>query len=198
MLSDEALAAAVIQGETEKFEELMRRYQTPVFAIIYRMCRHYQDTEDIAQEVFLNVYQKMYQFDVERKFSSWLYRIAINTCITVMRKKNKVVNINFDETYIQGQLDLAVPDHENPEKLLENQELRANIKAALEKLRPTYKVIIILRYQMDFSNGEIAEILGVTRENVEVRIHRAREALRQIIIKQWSERGQAHELPASK
>lgn len=197
MFTDEILAEKVLHGETDHFEELVRRYQQPVFAIIYRMTSQYQEAEDLTQEVFLNIYQKLYQFDTSKKFSPWIYRIAVNTCITAMRKKNKVVNINFDETYTR-QHDTNINYHyTDPELVFERKELKEEIKLAIENLPPNYKSVIILRYQMDFNNQEIADILGVSKENVEVKVHRARKALRKIIIEKWEERGLKNELPAN-
>lgn len=191
------LAEKVLHGETDHFEELVRRYQQPVFAIIYRMTSQYQEAEDLTQEVFLNIYQKLYQFDTSKKFSPWIYRIAVNTCITAMRKKNKVVNINFDESYIR-QYDTNINYHyTDPELVFARKELKEEIKLAIENLPPNYKSVIILRYQMDFNNQEIADILGVSKENVEVKVHRARKALRKIIIEKWEERGLKNELPAN-
>lgn len=191
------LAEKVLHGETDHFEELVRRYQQPVFAIIYRMTSQYQEAEDLTQEVFLNIYQKLYQFDTSKKFSPWIYRIAVNTCITAMRKKNKVININFDESYIR-QYDTNINYHyTDPELVFARKELKEEIKLAIENLPPNYKSVIILRYQMDFNNQEIADILGVSKENVEVKVHRARKALRKIIIEKWEERGLKNELPAN-
>ena len=84
--TDKQLIEQILSGNTDAFSELMKRYQQPVFTIIYRMTGKYQDSEDITQEVFLTVYQKLYQFDQSKNFAPWLYRIAVNTCITAMRK----------------------------------------------------------------------------------------------------------------
>lgn len=197
MLTDEAIAERVLQGETALFEELVKRYQQPVFSIIYRMIGQYQESEDIAQDVFLNVYQKLYQFDCDKKFSPWIYRIAVNTCITAIRKKNKVININFDETYIK-QYDYNLNfNYFDPELVFENQELKEEIKKAIDALPLNYKTIIILRFQMELTNQEIADVLRISKENVEVKVHRARKALRKIILDKWNEGRFKNELPAN-
>lgn len=196
MLSDEMLVAESLSGEISAFEELVNRYKNQVFAIIYRMTGQYQEAEDISQEVFLLVYQKLYQFDPAKKFSPWLYRIAVNTCISSLRKKKKVVSINFEENLISyKQIDYS---HDNsPDTILENKELRQEIQHAISQLNENYRLVIILRYQMDFSNQEIAEIIGTSRENVDVKLHRARKALRKILLQNLGERGKVNELPAN-
>lgn len=196
LISDEMLVAQTLEGDISAFEEIVDRYKNTVFAIVYRMLGQYQEAEDVAQDVFLTVYQKLYQFDQSKKFAPWINRIAVNTSISTLRKKNKVITINFDEAYIyDNKNDTA---HYNPEKVYERKEILDEIKNAIEELPESYKTVIILRYQMDYSNQEIADILEISRENVEVKVHRARKALRKIIVQKWDKRGAAHELPSNK
>ena len=198
MYTDKQLVEQVLGGNTAAFEELMKRYQQPVFTIIYRMIGKYQDSEDIAQDVFLTVYQKLYQFDQTKNFSPWLYRIAVNTCITAMRKKKKVVNISLHEDFseqIEPNYDYSKFD---PQTILEQKELREVIKSSIEKLPENYKIVIVLRYDMGLTNQEIADILHITKDNVEVKIHRARKALRKIIMETGIKGGMSHELPTNR
>ena len=191
MQTDEMLTAHTLRGEVSAFEELVNRYKNSVFAIIYRMTGQYQEAEDISQEVFLNVYQKLYQFDKTKKFSPWIHRIAINTCITALRKKNKVALINFDETFL-NQHQWEEPNYYgSPDIVLERSELRSEIAAALKELPMSYQSVLVLRYQLDLNNQEIADTLGVNKENVEVKIHRARKSLRKILIQKYEERGES-------
>jgi RNA polymerase sigma-70 factor (ECF subfamily) len=189
------LTAHTLQGEISAFEELINRYKNSVFAIIYRMTGQYQEAEDISQEVFLNVYQKLYQFDSSKKFSPWIHRIAINTCISALRKKNKVALLNFDESFLNQHQWEDTYNYGNPDIVLERSELRSEITAALNQLPVSYRSVLVLRYQLDLNNQEIADTLGVNKENVEVKIHRARKALRNILIQKWEERGKIDELP---
>lgn len=196
MLSDEMLAQSILDGETAAFEELLNRYKKSVFTIAYRMMGNYHEAEDISQEVFVCVYNKLYQFDRSKKFSPWIHRIVVNTCISTMRKRNKVVALNFDESFVPHYDVEQNEVSEDPHLVFEKKELKTEIDAALMELPESYRVVIILRYQLDLKNQEIAEIMDVSRENVEVKIHRARKALRKIIIKRWSEGGRQDELPA--
>lgn len=193
MLSDEILAEQTLKGDISAFEEIVNRYKKSVFAVVYRMIGQYQEAEDITQEIFLNVYEKIYQFDKSKKLSPWVHRIAVNTSISALRKKKKIININFDEAFIgsDSYSDFSVT---NPQIIMERKELKAEVNNAIMELPESYRIVIILRYQMEFSNQEIAEVIGTSRENVEVRIHRARKALRRIILSKCQERGILNEL----
>jgi RNA polymerase sigma-70 factor, ECF subfamily len=189
LLTDEMLTAHTLRGEVSAFEELINRYKHSVFAIIYRMTGQYQEAEDISQEVFLNVYQKLYQFDITKKFSPWIHKIAINTCISALRKKNKIALLNFDEAFLNQNQGEEPYNYGNPDIVLERSELRAEIISALDELPSNYRAVLVLRYQLDLNNQEIADTLGVNKENVEVKIHRARKSLRRILVKKWDEMG---------
>ena len=196
MINDELLAAKALGGDLGAFEELVNRYKKSVFTIVYRIIGQYQEAEDITQEVFLIIYEKLYQFDVGKKFAPWIHRIAVNTTITALRKKKKVVNVMFDETYIQD--NVTGSDLDDPQVIFERNELSSFINEVIMELPENYRIIIALRYQMDYSNGEIAEVLGISKENVEVKVHRARKAMRNLYMKKLVQRGMPHELPASR
>lgn len=198
MLSDESLACKSLNGDMSAFEELVNRYKRPVFSIVYRMIGQYQEAEDITQEVFINVYEKLYQFDSNKKFGPWIYRIATNASISALRKKKKVITLDFDEAYGKAYEDYYTAGSTDPQLMFEREELKFFTDKAINELPENYRVVIMLRYQMDLNNQEIAEVLGVTKENVEVRVHRARKALRKIVEKHWEERGLQYELPASR
>lgn len=196
LLTDEMLATRTLDGEVSAYEELVTRYNKSVFAIVYRMTGNFQDAEDITQDVFITVYQKLYQFDGDKKFAPWLHKIAINTCISSLRKKKKVVVLNFDESYMKQYEHENYYNYEDPDLIYEKKELKAEIESALLELPESYRLILVLRYQMDLNNQEIAEVVGLSRENIEVKVHRARKALRRILLRRWEERGNHDELPS--
>ncbi len=198
MISDESLAFQSLGGDISAFEELVNRYKKPVFSIVYRMIGHYQEAEDITQDVFVNVYQKLYQFDSNKKFAPWIYRIATNASISALRKKKKIVTLDFDEAYGKAYEDYYTAHSGDPQLMFEREELKHFIYEAINELPESYRAVVILRYQMDLNNQEIAEVLGVSKENIEVKVHRARKALRKIVEKRWNERGLEYELPASR
>lgn len=199
MLTDENLAALVLDGKLSAFEELVNRYKNSIFGIVYRIIGQYQEAEDVCQEVFIIVYEKLYQFDPTRKFSPWINRIAINTSISHIRKKKKVITLAFDES-MYNQYDVPYPIYyrDDPESVVAEKELAQEIDAAIQALPDSYREVLILRYRLDLSNQEIADTLGISRENVEVKTHRARKALRNILLHKWNEKGLAYELPANR
>ncbi|MEN6348986.1 MAG: sigma-70 family RNA polymerase sigma factor [Syntrophomonas sp.] len=196
MISDEMLAAQTLNGDVSAFEEIVNRYKKAVFAIVYRISGQYQEAEDISQEIFINVYEKLYQFDSDKKFAPWIHRIAVNTSISALRRKKNIVNFDFDEGVAVNYQDYCSFKVIDPQVVLEKKELKEEISAAIMELPESYRLVITLRYQMDLDNQEIADILGVSRENIEVRVHRARNALRKVILLKWQERGIIDGLPA--
>lgn len=199
MLTDENLAALALEGKLSAFEELINRYKNSIFGIVYRIIGQYQEAEDVCQEVFIIVYEKLYQFDPGRKFAPWINRIAINTSISNIRKKKKVITLAFEESmYNQNDVPYSVSYKDDPELMFEEKELEQEINAAIQALPDSYREVIILRYRLDLSNQEIADTLSISRENVEVKIHRARKALRNILLHKWNEKGLTYELPANR
>ncbi|MDD2509744.1 MAG: sigma-70 family RNA polymerase sigma factor [Syntrophomonas sp.] len=190
MISDELLAEQALLGNIAAFEELVNRYKKSVFAIVYRITGHYQDAEDISQEVFFTLFEKLYQFDRQKKFSPWLHRIAVNTSISALRKKKNIINLNFDESFVSISFNKQSHfDTGDPQLFMEREELRKEIGTAIMQLPESYRTVIALRYQMEFNNQEIADILGVSKDNIEVKVHRARMALRKRILNNRKERG---------
>lgn len=184
--SDEALADQVIKGDLAAFEELVSRYQKPVFKVAYRMVGQKEEAEDLVQEVFIHVYQKMGHFDPAKRFKPWLYRVAVNTCISRLRRKQKVVFLSFDDA-LTGSVESNAARSISPDKNIEMQELQKEVHQAVLEMPENYRAMIILRYQLDLTNPEIAEILSITKENVEVRMHRAHKHLRRILLARMAE-----------
>ncbi len=179
---DEILVMATLNGDMDAFEELMVRYQKMVFKAAYRLMGQKEEAEDMVQEVFMIVYRKMHLFNPEKKFSSWLYRIAVNTCISKLRSRKNTIPAPFDDAILtptEGRPQIEM----DPQAFLEQKELRDEIWQAANQLPENYRIVLTLRYQMNLSNQEIADTLQIKKDNVEVRIHRARKALRQQLLK---------------
>ena len=157
------------------------------------MVGQYQEAEDISQEVFILICERC-TVDRKKKLSPWIHRIAVNTAISSLRKKKNVVNLSFDESFGKAYDNYSMINEFDPQLLFERKELAEVINDALMELPESYRVILTLRFQMDFKNQEIAEVLGVSKENVEVKIHRARKALRKILMIKLSE--ELHEMSA--
>ncbi|NLW44935.1 MAG: sigma-70 family RNA polymerase sigma factor [Syntrophomonadaceae bacterium] len=195
--SDEILAQQVINGNLTAFEELVTRYQKPIFKLAYRMVGQKEEAEDLTQEVFIHLYQKITHFNPEKKFKPWLYRVAVNTCISRLRRKRKVIFLGFDDA-LAGSVDLDNVPAVSPEKNVEIQELQRELFQAVLEMPENYRAMIVLRYQLDLTNSEIAETLGITRENVEVRMHRAHKNLRRILLGRLAEGRFEYEVQAGR
>ena len=186
-VSDADVVAWAQDGHEPAFRELIRRYQRPVFSLIYRMVRDRETAEDLAQETFVKVLNAIDTYRPEHKFSSWIFKIANNTAIDQLRRKE------LDTLSLEGAPDAVTPERqaatalqigsggESPLEEIEARELGAQIEAAIGKLRPEYRACIILRHVEGRPYEEIAEILGLPLGTVKTYIHRARGELRELL-----------------
>ncbi len=182
---DHELVARARKGSQAAYRELLGRYQRPVFSLVYRMVRDREQAEDLAQETFVKVFNNIERYDPKYKFSSWIFKIATNLTIDVIRKKEPVTvsldgsrNATSDDEIEATRITVA-SDDENPEELLEARELGAEIEVAIGRLRPEYRTAILLRHVEGNAYEEIAEIMGVPLGTVKTYIHRARGELRE-------------------
>ncbi len=176
---DKQLVKLVLGGSQDAFRDLVRRYQRPVYALILRMLRDPSDAEELAQEVFVKAYLALDSFDPSRKFSSWLFKIAHNASIDVLRKK-RLPTVALETEEERGLDPLAVvPDRrtESPASRVERGQLAQAIEIALGRLRPAYREMMILRFQEGMAYEEIAEVTGLPLGTVKTHLHRARKAM---------------------
>jgi len=180
---DFELIQAINSGQTDKFHDLVKRYEQSLYNFSLRMCRDPSDAEDMIQETFLNVFRYLKGFRYETKFKNWLYKVAASTCIK-KRRKSKFApekELSLDDFHPENQTD--VPEHVPDwalmplDKLL-NQELSNTINQEILSLPKKYRLVIVLRDIEGFSTGETAQILSLSPSNVKVRLHRARLYLR--------------------
>jgi RNA polymerase sigma-70 factor, ECF subfamily len=177
---EEKLIKKVKLGDREAFADLVELYKDKVYHVSYRMVGNAMEAEDIAQETFLRVYSNIGSYDPSYKFSTWIYRIATNLSIDLLRKRKQTLSLDKQVEGSDG-LDwhdrLADPD-KGPEEALLTGELQAEVQNAMETLSPKYKSIMILRYLEDLSLTEISEIVKLPITTIKTRIHRGREALK--------------------
>lgn len=184
-LPDTELIAKAIGGREEGFEELVRRYQRPIIAYVYRMLNNYDASLDVTQEVFIKVYNSLARYSSEYKFSTWLYRIAHNAAIDYMRK-NSVSQQSIEAENADGSYQLQIESpNPSPEQERERSEWRREIESVVKCLPTVYRELILLRHAQDLSYDEIAEITNLPLGTVKNRLFRAREMMREI----FSDRG---------
>lgn len=182
LVSDADLVTSAISGGEASFEELVRRYQRPIVSYVYRMLNDYDASLDVAQEVFIKVYNSLDRYSCDYKFSTWLYRIAHNAAIDHLRRNSfnaqSLETENGDGTY---QLQIESPNP-TPEQDRERSEWRAEIEMVVRQLPAAYRDLILLRHSRDMSYDEIAEITGLPLGTVKNRLFRAREMMRGLLV----------------
>ncbi len=180
---DHALVDQVLAGDRDAFTALLQRHQRMIFNFMYRMIGERSDAEDLTQEVFLKAYEALPRFRGESAFGTWLYRIAHNHCVNVLKRKGREIpatELANDASHgnpLTRSPDPAAP----PDELLEQRELRAVVQAKLAELTPEHRAILVLRDIQGLSYDEIATTLDLEGGTVRSRIHRARMELKEKI-----------------
>ncbi|MCI1693887.1 RNA polymerase sigma factor [Aneurinibacillus aneurinilyticus] len=161
--------ARVLHGDKEAYAHLVNKYKNKVYALLLGMGVAPQDAQDITQESFIKAYRHLATYNQDKKFSSWLYKIAANSCLDAWRKQRREILDEREEEYIET----ASPEHAYLHKE-QAQELRKHIDHLPEK----YRLVLVLRYIDDLSYKEIAEVLDLPLPTVQTHLHRAKKKLR--------------------
>jgi len=183
-LTDQEIVALARQGREAAYRELIGRYQRPVFSLIYRLVRDREKAEDLAQETFIKVLNAIDRYDPSYKFSSWIFKIAHNTSLDHLRKKEPETLSLDGSPHAETQADIeastvtAVSTEETPEDYAASRELGGILETAVARLRPEYRTAVILCHVEGRPYEEIAEIMGVPLGTVKTYIHRARNELK--------------------
>jgi RNA polymerase sigma-70 factor (ECF subfamily) len=186
-LPDADLVSLAQDGREAAYRELIRRYERPVFSLVYRMVRNREVAEDLAQDTFIKVLNHIDRYRPEFKLSSWLFKIANNVAIDHLRKRS-LDTISMDgsphaatSAEIEATtLELAAKQETALEEM-EARELGSAIERAIEGLRPEYRSCIMLRHVEGRSYEEIASLLDLPLGTVKTYIHRARHQLREAL-----------------
>ena len=173
-------------GDTEAFDELVTRYRTRVFSMIYNMVHSEQDAWDLAQDSFLKAWKSIGRFRGQSSFYTWIYRIVMNVTIDWLRKKKiKGGDAEFDDAIQLREIDPAsktVPKTEAlPHQLMERDEIRARIDNAIGQLSPEHRAVILMKEIDDMQYHEIAETLGCSIGTVMSRLFYARKKLQNLL-----------------
>lgn len=181
-LQEQAWIEAARNGDPLAFEQLIHLYEKRVFALTRRMCKNPADAEEAAQETFLAAWQGLKFFRGESSFSTWLYRLASNACVDLLRKEGRHQaaagpSLNDEEVLLEIQ-----DEAPSPHTLAEQAELKEQIEAGLAALPEEYREVLILREIHQQSYDEIAEILSMDLGTVKSRINRGRKRLRKFLL----------------
>ncbi len=183
-LPDADLVALAQEGREAAYRELVRRYERPVFSLIFRMVRDREVSEDLAQDTFIKVLNHIDKYRPEFKLSSWLFKIANNVAIDHLRKRQlETVSIDgspnaLSAAEVEATSFDVVARQESALDEMEARELGSAIERAIQQLRPEYRACIMLRHVEGRSYEEIAATLDLPLGTVKTYIHRARHQLR--------------------
>jgi RNA polymerase sigma-70 factor (ECF subfamily) len=177
---DVLLVRRCLKGEEKAHRQLLSKYRRPVYNLAWRMVGDEEDAKDVTQETFIRAFRALSTYDVNRPFTSWLFRIATNLCIDYLRRRRPNVHSldgmrGADNEYRTADIEDPTP---RPDVRHEMAEQRRMLERMVQGLPPRYKVVILLRHGRELSYNEIAEILNVPVGTVKARIHRAHSLLR--------------------
>jgi RNA polymerase sigma-70 factor (ECF subfamily) len=173
-VGDAELVRRSCSGDRAAFEILLRRYERPVYNAALRMLRNPEDAKDVAQTVFLKVYEHLADYDPKYKFYSWIYRIAVNESLHGLSRRHKVEQIDDDE-----------PDeHPGPDDEAGDAEITHHVQDALMRLKPEYRSVIVLKHLLGLSYEDMGEILQLPEKTVKSRLFTARQLLKDVLLNQ--------------
>ncbi len=170
------LIERVKAGDREAFTGVVNSYRDMIYTLCLRMLHSEADAEEAAQDVFVKAYRSISTFQAKAKFSTWLYRIAYNNCISVIRKKVKMIDL-VDELP-EGEVDER---EMNGVESLSAEDRSRYLKLAMDSLAETDAVVVTLFYYDELSLDEISGITGLTSSNIRIKLHRSRKKMYQVI-----------------
>jgi RNA polymerase sigma-70 factor, ECF subfamily len=167
---DAARVRDCLAGNPQAFAALVEQYEKPVYNVALRMLRNSEDARDIAQSVFLKAYQNLSNYDPQYKFYSWIYRMAINESLNILRVRGRNA----------GPVDEHFPeDGAGPSDILADDQTRDVVLEAVGRLKPEHRAVIVLRYFVERNYEDMGEILGIDAKMVKSRLYTARQLLKE-------------------
>jgi RNA polymerase sigma-70 factor (ECF subfamily) len=170
-MDDADLVDECIKGNPQAFGQIVDRYEKVIFNLAYRMSNSIYDAEDITQNVFIKVYENLRKYNRHYKFFSWLYRMAVNESLNLVKFRKKLDRLDGSH---------AVADP-TPEIKYQQTETEQLIQAALMSLKADYRLVMILKHFQNFSYEEIARVLKISEKKVKSRLYTARQLVGQIL-----------------
>lgn len=178
-MDESRLIRRASDGDADAFNALMGMHERRMYAVALRMCSNPEDAQDCLQEAMLRIYRAISGFKAQSSFSTWVYRITMNTCLDELRRRK-----NRPSTSLDGLLDNGwspTDEEDTPERHAVHTELRANLMRAIQELPEDMRAAVVLRDIQGYSYEEIADILDANVGTIKSRISRAREKLREKI-----------------
>jgi RNA polymerase sigma-70 factor (ECF subfamily) len=174
--TDSSLVTRTLSGDTNAFGELVRRYQSSVFNVCFRLLGERRSAEDLAQETFIRAYQRLDTFDQKREFGPWIRRVSANLCYNHLQKKR------VDQVTLRDEIDSAAfQSNDGPEATVSANERAEQIRTALASLPDHYRLVLELRHFQGMNYDEIAQALGLPLNTIKSHLFRARKQLAKIL-----------------
>ncbi|MEN0052852.1 MAG: sigma-70 family RNA polymerase sigma factor [Mucilaginibacter sp.] len=180
-LSDEAIINRVLQGETDLYENLMRKYNERLYRISLSIVQNDKEAEDVMQIAYINAYRQLGSFRHQCSFGTWLTRILINESLLHKKRGQRTEQLHMETPFTEEH-------HETPLSGLINKELKLVLEKAVAALPEKYRIVFVMREVQGMSTNETMEALDLTESNIKVRLNRAKEMLRTDLQRLWNPR----------
>ena len=180
-MTDVELIDRFLKGDIMAFNRLVKRWEKPMYNFIYRNLSNEVVAKDVCQKTFIRVYQKIKKLRDPHKFSSWLYRIALNLCRDEQRKNQRRFYISCDQTNEEQNytpIQLTTDEDSSPDKIYAKKQIENLLKEQLQKIPPEQRVVIIMKQYQGLKFREIADILGKPVNTVKSRLYYGLKALK--------------------
>lgn len=175
--ADHLLIERVLGGETDAFGSLVHRWERHIYGLTLRMLGHAEDARDATQETFISAYTNLKHFRGDAKFSSWLYRIALNVCHSRLRRRTRRGDVSLDEQYEDAGFEPASADASIEEQMLDDQ-VGVHVRKALGAIPAEMRQVIVMKEYQELKFHEIAEILDIPISTVKTRMYTGLKELR--------------------
>lgn len=178
-LSDDQLIARTLSGETDAFSLLVRRWERPIYGLSLRMLGRDEDARDACQEAFIAAFRNLSKFRGEAKFSSWIYRIALNACHARLRSRQETASFSIDEEDESGRrTELADTRDEGLTERMSRDERMEIVRRALQALPPEMRQVIVMKEYEEMTFAEISEVLRIPVSTVKSRLYTGLQQMR--------------------
>ena len=178
--NDQKIINQILEGDTNAFSVLVDNYKDLVFTLAMRMVKNREEAEEVSQDTFIKVYKSLNKFKGNSKFSTWIYRVAYNTCLDRLKKIKREYNVVAIDEFTEHQ----VKTLDNALNQMEEQEHKQKIQECLQLLPSDDSFLLTLYYFEDQSLEEISKVVGITANNVKVKLFRSRKKLTSILKEQ--------------
>lgn len=182
MVADEILLKRAQDGDKAAYGELVRRYQDKVYGLAVRMLDTPEDARDASQEAFVKAYRALPDFDFRSGFATWLYRIATNTCLDLLRRRNRERCRSVPIEAGANGADNLRDSSPGPEETWLEQEKVRSLRRAVRELPENYRLVLVLHHYQGLGYRQVAEVTGLSEKTVGTRIHRAKKMLKERLL----------------